>query len=225
MCTSVPDWNSYVNPQRRSTDQLRFAIADFMKTHREEVLERILTLVASNTSLDLSARIVELRKTIKDVRVIPFKEAAIPAKRSELLAFLAGTWNDTTALKVALSQTRVFLYPEGGRRRRRLTPDERQLVEQYRVARIRTHSRPVLAVDSNTGQWRLFASTRAAQDRGFASSNIVAVALGRRRASYGYRWFYVDTLPELHAPSPFVRVTRDERSPVPPGRSPRRPTA
>lgn len=54
--------------------------------------------------------------------------------------------------------------------------------------------RGVVGVNLETGEVVALASTRAAKEKGWASSNIVACCKGRKKSCYGFSWAYADAV-------------------------------
>lgn len=51
--------------------------------------------------------------------------------------------------------------------------------------------RAVMGTHLKTGEVIYLKSTRAAREKGWASSNIVACCKGRKKSCYGYSWSYI----------------------------------
>lgn len=56
--------------------------------------------------------------------------------------------------------------------------------------------REVIGFNPKTGDVTFLKSTRAAKDKGWASSNIVACCKGRKHSCYGFLWRYLDAIEE-----------------------------
>lgn len=66
--------------------------------------------------------------------------------------------------------------------------------DETRAAMATAHKQTsVKGIHMETGEVVILPSTRAGQDKGWASSNIVACCKGRKKSCYGFRWSYVDT--------------------------------